>query len=500
MNCVLLFPIILPFITAAAALWLKTDLKRQQQISLLGALLHCGAALFLLSTVSRGGMIAMQVGNWPAPFGITLAADHLSVILVAVTGILGLAVVVYSRSEIQAHVLEGGYHPLMQILIGGVCGAFLTGDLFNLYVWFEVMLMASFGLLVLGREQMQYDGGVKYVMLNLFSTLLFITGIGLLYGMTGTLNMADLHHAVATVPDKGLLTAVAAVFMTAFGIKAGLFPLFFWLPVSYHTPPVAVSAILAGLLTKVGVYAMIRLFTLVFIFDIAWTHGVLLIAAIFTMVVGVLGAAAGNDFRRILSFHIISQVGYMVLGLALFTPLALTGAIFYLLHHMIVKANLFLISGAARRAGGSFALGSLGGLYKNNGWLALLFFIPAFSLAGFPPLSGFWAKMLIIRAGLEIHAYFAAAVAVAVGLLTTYSMTKLWGEAFWKPRPADASAEDGDVLQRPDIGMLLPIAVLAGLTLFIGLMPGPFISMAEKAAFELTHPEIYVNAVMGIVP
>jgi len=292
---------------------------------------------------------------------------------------------------------------------------------------------------------------------------------------------------------------VAAVFMTAFGIKAGLFPLFFWLPVSYHTPPVAVSAILAGLLTKVGVYAMIRLFTLVFIFDIAWTHGVLLVAAILTMVVGVLGAAAGNDFRRILSFHIISQVGYMVLGLALFTPLALTGAIFYLLHHMIVKANLFLISGAARQAGGSFALGSLGGLYKSKGWLALLFFIPAFSLAGFPPLSGFWAKMLIIRAGLEIHAYGASAVAVAVGLLTTYSMTKLWGEAFWKPRPANASGEAADVLQKPDIGMLLPIAVLAGITLFIGLMPGPFISIAEKAAFELTHPEIYVNAVMGVL-
>ena len=501
MNWLLITPMVLPFATAGLTLGLKNQVRRQEQAALFGALAHTLAAFVLLVTIHTRGILVMQVGNWPAPFGITLAADHLSAIMTMVTAILGLAGVIYARSDIRPSMLANGFHPLMQILIGGVCGAFIAGDLFNLYVWFEVMLMASFGLLVLGQEKTQLDGGVKYVMLNLFSTLLFITGIGLLYGMTGTLNMADLHQAVRAVPNKGLLMAVSAIFMTAFGIKAGLFPLFFWLPVSYHTPPATVSAILAGLLTKVGVYALIRMFTLVFIFDTAWTHGILLVSAILTMVIGVLGAAAGTDFRRILSFHIISQVGYMVLGLALFTPLALTGAIFYLMHHMIVKANLFLISGAAQKAGGSFALAELGGLYKNRGWLAALFFIPAFSLAGFPPLSGFWAKMLIIKASLESQAWGSAAAAVVVGLLTVYSMTKIWGEAFWKPTPANARGLSDEAAAAPlDMALLVPIASLAAITVLIGLMPGPFIALAERAAFELTHPEIYVRAVLGPLP
>ncbi|RJP81159.1 MAG: Na+/H+ antiporter subunit D [Desulfobacteraceae bacterium] len=500
MKWLLVLPVVLPFITAAVSLACKKNLQRQYYASLIGSVLHCGACLFLLSAVFRNGIMVMQVGNWPAPFGITLVADHLSGIMAGVTGILSLCVAVYSRSEITSFIREGGYDPLVQILTGGVCGAFLTGDLFNLYVWFEVMLMASFGLLILGREKIQFDGGVKYVMINLFSTLLFITGIGLLYGMTGTLNMADLHQAVREVPDKALLSAVALIFMTAFGIKAGIFPLFFWLPVSYHTPPVSVSAILAGLLTKVGVYSMIRLFSLVFLFDIGWTHGLLLIAAVLTMITGVLGAAAYNEFRRILSFHIISQVGYMIMGLALFTPLALAGTVFYLLHHMIVKANLFLITGLSQRAGGSFELESLGGLYKHHGLIAILFFIPAFSLAGFPPLSGFWAKMILIRAGLEINSYGAAAAAVIVGLLTVYSMTKIWGEAFWKPKPTENSGHSRIHPQPLDTWMLLPVAVLSAMTLVIGLMPGPFLAIAERAAFELTHPELYVHAVMGALP
>ncbi len=495
MSWLLVLPIFIPFAFAAGCLFFRRDIPRQQQLSLLGGLLHFGACLGLLVHVCRTGLVTMQVAGWPAPFGITLVADHLSVIMVAVTGLLGLSGIVYSRAEIKPGLLTAGYYPLLHILLGGVCGAFLTGDLFNLYVWFEVMLMASFGLLVLGAENAQLDGGVKYVMINLFSTLLFLSGLGLLYGMTGTLNMADLHLAIRDVPDRALLTAVAAVFMTAFGIKAGLFPLFFWLPVSYHTPPVAVSAVLAGLLTKVGVYALIRMFTLVFTFDVAYTHGLLLIAAVVTMITGVLGAAAYNEFRRILSFHIISQVGYMVLGLALFTPLALAGAVFYLLHHMIVKANLFFISGVSRRAGGSFDLSRLGGLYHRRGFLAFLFFVPAFSLAGFPPLSGFWAKMILIRASLELQAYVAAGAAAGVGLLTIYSMTKIWQEAFWKPappgEPAQVEAAGGE------FWLLLPIILLVAITIFIGLMPGPFFALAEQAAHELLHPDIYVRAVLG---
>jgi multicomponent Na+:H+ antiporter subunit D len=221
-----------------------------------------------------------------------------------------------------------------------------------------------------------------------------------------------------------------------------------------------------------------------------------LVAAAATMIVGVLGAATRYHVRRILSFHIISQVGYMILGLGLFTPLALAGAVFYLLHHIIVKANLFLISGLVRRHGGSFELSRVGGLYRSHGWVALLFFIPAFSLAGFPPLSGFWAKMILIRASLETGQFLLAAVAAVVGLLTVYSMVKIWGEAFWKPHPA-AAKERVEAVPPMSAWMLAPIVALAAMTVLIGLSPDPLYQLARAAADELLDPGAYVYTVIG---
>ena len=359
------------------------------------------------------------------------------------------------------------------------------------------MLIASFGLLILGGQKQQLDGGIKYVTLNLVSTILFLSGVGLLYGMTGTLNMADLHGAVQEVDNPGLLVVVAVMFMIAFGVKAAVFPLFFWLPASYHTPAISVSAIFAGLLTKVGVYSLIRMFTLVFTTDVPYTHTILLWVAGLTMVTGVLGAAAMNDFRRILSFHIVSQIGYMILGLALFTPLAIVGAVFYLVHHIIVKANLFLVAGVARRIGGSTNLDHVGGLYKTAPFLALLFLIPAFSLAGFPPLSGFWAKYVLVKAALQDGGYVIAAAALVTGLLTIYSMTKIWGNAFWKPHPAGVEPRLSSLPPADRAALLVPIAALAILTCIIGLFPEPFVQFAERSAEQLLNPQIYVDTVLG---
>ncbi|MFZ0611403.1 MAG: Na+/H+ antiporter subunit D [Desulfobacterales bacterium] len=497
MSSLLVWPIVLPLATAVTLLLVKPPARGSNTIALSAAVLHLIAAGMIFYRVHHTGIFASQMGNWPAPFGITLVADHLSAVLVVITAVINLAVIAYSRSDITAALVTRGYYPLMQILVGGICGAFLTGDLFNLYVWFEVMLMASFGLLVLGQDRSQLDGGVKYVVINLLSTLLLLSGIALLYGLTGTLNMADLHLKVQAIDSPGLLTAVAMLFMGAFGIKAALFPLFFWLPASYHTPPVSVSAIFAGLLTKVGVYALIRMFTLVFTINTAYTHGVLLAVAALTMITGVLGAAAHSDFRRILSFHIISQVGYMILGLALNTSLALAGAVFYLIHHIIVKANLFLVSGVVQRLSGSFELARTGGIYRHHGWIALCFFIPAFSLAGFPPLSGFWAKMILIRASLEVHQYPVAGIAAVVGLLTVYSMTKIWGGAFWKPAPAVDQRAAALTVAGPSGWLLTPILGLVVLTVIIGFGAEVFVKIALQTAEELLHPEMYLKAVLG---
>ena len=496
MNSGLAAPIIIPFTTAAIMLLGRRRPNFQHISSMLAAVLHLATGAWLLYTVHHSGIQVLHVASWSAPYGIAHVADHLSSLMVVITGIVYTAVSVYSRADVTPDHQQRGYYPLLHILVGGISGAFLTGDLFNMYVWFEVMLMASFALLVQGKTRAQLDGGVKYVVINLISTLLFLTGLGLVYGMTGTLNMAHLHIKLRMIGDPGLVAAVAVLFLTAFGIKSGLFPLFFWLPASYHTPPVATSAIFAGLLTKVGVYALIRMFTLIFPFEGNGLRELVLVSAAATMIIGVLGAATRYHVRRILSFHIISQVGYMILGLGLFTPLALAGAVFYMLHHIIVKSNLFLISGLIQRHGGSFELSRVGGLYRSHGWIALLFFIPAFSLAGFPPLSGFWAKMILIRASLEVGQFVLAAVAAVVGLLTVYSMVKIWSEAFWKPRPEGISERAGCVPPM-NAWMLAPIMAMAAITVLIGLLPGPLYHMARAAADELLEPGAYVYTVIG---
>ncbi|MEM9901348.1 MAG: Na+/H+ antiporter subunit D [Pseudomonadota bacterium] len=496
MSWILATPIAIPFLTAVAA-YLLRDKPAAGWISVAGAALLLVASGALMSAVLADGVIAGQMGTWPAPFGITLVADLLSAVMVVITAITALAVAVYALGDVNAAQERMGYHALFQVLIAGVTGAFLTGDLFNLYVWFEVMLISSFGLLVLGGTKEQLDGGIKYVALNLVSTILFLSGIGLLYGMTGTLNMADLAVTVPELENQGLVTVVAMIFMIAFGMKAAVFPLFFWLPASYHTPAFSVSAVFAGLLTKVGVYALIRMFTLVFNGDVGYTHTVLLWVAGFTMVTGVLGAAAQQDFRKILSFHIVSQIGYMILGLALFTPLAIVGAVFYLVHHIIVKANLFLVSGVASRLTGSTELGRIGGLYASAPFLAILFLIPAFSLAGFPPLSGFWAKYVVVKASLDAEAWILAAAALVVGALTIYSMTKIWAEAFWKPHPDGRLPALSSIPVRDRAFLIAPIAALAVLTCVIGLAPEPFVQFAERSAEQLLDPSSYVATVLG---
>jgi multicomponent Na+:H+ antiporter subunit D len=487
----LAWPIAIPLLTAIICLLTYRSLEAQRFLNLAGSLALLAVSVVLVARVLEEGPIAAQMGSWPAPFGITLVADILSAAMVLITGIIAVACAVYGLAEVPRTDERSGHHALTQALLAGVCGAFVTGDIFNMYVWFEVMLIASFGLIVVGGGRAQLDAAVKYVGLNLIATLAFLAGVGLLYGASGTLNMADLHLTLQGRHGETAVYAAAALLMFAFGTKAAMFPAFFWLPASYHTPSVTTSALFSALLTKVGVYALIRVFTIVFDTSEPAIQNTLLYGSALTMVVGVLGAAAQMHVRRILSFHIISQIGYMILGLAIYTPLGLVGAIFYLFHHIIVKANLFLIAGVIRRSTGSEDLYVIGGLWKRKPWLGVLFLIPALSLAGIPPLSGFWAKLLIIMASLEEQRYFIAFIALAVGLLTVFSMIKIWMEAFWKAHPAgdDAAATPASWL------LYLPIISLAAMTVFIGLNAGPFVDAALESAEQVLNPEAYIAAV-----
>jgi multicomponent Na+:H+ antiporter subunit D len=505
MKVLLVLPILVPLLTAAISILLHRHIRLQRWLSVVSTLLLVGISLALLHTVQTHGILAMQAGNWPAPFGITLVADLLGAIMVVLAALTGCAVAVYSLGTIEPSYEKHGYHALLQVLLMGVCGAFVCGDIFNLYVWFEVMLIASFVLMGLGGHRAQMEGALKYVTLNLLSSAIFLAAVGILYGLVGTLNMADLSVKLAKIGPSGTITTVSMLFLLAFGIKAAAFPLFFWLPASYHTPPPAVSALFAGLLTKVGVYAMIRVFTLLFVHEPAYTHNLLLIISGLTMISGVLGAMIQQEFRRILSFHIVSQIGYMLMGLALFTPIGLAGSVFYLIHHILVKANLFLVSGVAYWLRGTYELKQLGGLYRDHPGVALLFLIPAMSLAGIPPLSGFFAKLGLVQAGLQIEQYAIVAVALAVSLLTLYSMTKIWAEAFWKADPLEASDATallghagGQTPPRPGLGfMLLPIAVLAAMTVLIGLGAEPVFQLSLRAAEQLLDPAEYIRAVLN---
>ena len=494
MTNLLVFPILLPLVSAVLFILVRVRERHAGTVAIAGAVAHLFVSFMLMARVMEYKITVFWMGAWPYPAGICLVADYLSAVMVLITAVIHTAVVVYATKDIETRQIKAGFYPFMQILTAAICGAFLTGDLFNLYVWFEVMLMASFGIMVMENQAGRLTNAVKYVVLNLLSTLFLITAIGLLYGLTGTLNLADLHDKAAQVENTALFTSTAMLMMTAFGIKAALFPLFFWLPAAYHTLPAAVAAFFAGLLTKVGVYALIRLFTLVFVTQTHITHTSLMVAAMLTMVSGVVTAASQMDIRRILSFHIISQVGYMILGLAVFTPLSLAGTLVYMVHNIIAKSNLFLAGGLIHRATGTFHLSQMGSLYKTHGLLSAGFFIPAFSLAGFPPLSGFWAKLLIIYACLETGHYTAAAVAAAVGLLTLFSMTKIWLEAFWKQPP---QKDPLSLEKKHSAWMMAPVLCLCLFTILLGLFMEPVMQLSLAAGEQLMNPAAYIIAVKG---
>ncbi|MEQ8316116.1 MAG: proton-conducting transporter membrane subunit [Phycisphaerales bacterium] len=517
MNLTIIAPILIPLATTVLCIGLWKDRVMQRWVSVAGAVSLLASSLSLLYATSDGTVVTTNAAGWAAPFGISLVADTLSAMLVGLTGVIAVAITVYSLGAIDRKRESFGYHPLMHAVLAACSGAFLTGDVFNMYVWFEIMLLASFVLLTLGGERGQLEGAIKYVTLNLLSSGIFLAAIGLLYGMTGTLNMAHLSIVLERADNPGAITALSMLFLVAFGIKAAVFPLFFWLPASYHTPPVAITALFAALLTKVGVYSIMRTFTLLFDQQLEITAPILMWISGLTMVTGVLGAACQFEIRRILAFHSVSQIGYMLMGLsvALYAlahaepdsagaretaTVALAGSAMFLLHHGIVKGNLFLISGLVQRIAGTSELQHLGGLVKTHPWTGVLFMASAMSLAGIPISTGFWGKFVLIKSGLAAGAFALVAASLCVSILTLYSMTKIWAEAFWK-EPPESMPEPPRVSGKSDrvrIGLMAaPIIVLATATIALGVLIEPLYRVAERAGEQLLDTEGYQRAVLG---
>ena len=485
----LVLPLLAPLLTAVILLLVPRRPLLQRWISFAGSIIEAIVAINLFVQVERYGIQVLQSGGWSAPFGITLVVDLFAAMLIAATSIVGLAVTASSFAGVDPKREAFGYHGLLHVLLMGVSGAFLTGDLFSLYVWFEVMLVASFVLMSLHRTQAQLAAAFKYVTLNLLASSLFLTALGLLYGSTGTLNMADLAVVFRAREITTFELVLAVLFVVAFGVKAALFPLFFWLPASYHTPPAAVGAIFAGLLTKVGVYSLIRIMTLLFPHAPKELYTLILVQAGCTMIAGLVGALAQQDFRRVLSFNLVGHIGYTTVGLALMTPAALAGSIVYMLHHIFVITNLYLISGIFLRLRRTTDLASLGSLYRDQPLVAAVAIIPVFSLAGVPPLSGFIGKLALLRGTFDAGAFWISAVILIVGVLTLLSMARLWDEAFWKPAPnGDKTALTGIVLA--------PIACLTILTLGFTFAAEPVFRLASRASDQLLQPQPYIDAVL----
>jgi multicomponent Na+:H+ antiporter subunit D len=490
---IIALPILLPFVLIITLLVFRSP-KISQWIGQSGSILIFLVSVILFSKIKSHGILTLNVGGWEAPYGIVLVVDYLSGLMLVVSSFILIAISFFSIRFLPPDVLLHRFFLFFFSLAMGMNGAFITGDVFNLYVWFEVMLISSFVLITMGRRKEQLEGGIKYLALNLIGSMFFLAGLGMLYGKTGTLNMAHLAQILINDNQALLMNTSAILFFVAFGIKAAIFPLYFWLPSSYHTPNIAITSLFAGLLTKVGVYTLIRFFTLFFVHDQLFWHNLLLILAGFTMVAGGMAAASFYETRRILSYHIISQIGYMIMGLGIFTPLAIGGAIFFTLHNMIAKTGTFLASGLVNKLQGSFNLKEVGGLYKQNPLLAVLFFVPAFALAGVPPLSGFFAKFILIKAGIENGNYIITAIALATSLLTLYSMIKIWNEAFLKKQP-----ENTIQLKTGKLSLLdyFPLALLAMASLLMGIFASTVFHYAMEAANQLTTPSIYIESVLN---
>ena len=489
MSLLIAAPLVVPLLGAALAIVVGRSRAAQRAIALTALSTVLGCTVALLVRVDRDGPASTQGGGWPAPIGITLVVDRLAATMLVVGALMLLGVLAYAIGQGGAERQHVGFHPVYLMLASGVSGAFLTGDLFNLFVAFEVMLTSSYVLMLLGGRRDQVRAGMTYIVISLVASALFLTAIGFVYASTGTVNLADLAEHLRELP-VGLRQALVMLLLGVFGIKAAIFPLFFWLPDSYPTAPTAVTAVFAGLLTKVGVYAIIRTQTLL-LEPADRPAGLLLVVASLTMVVGVLGAIAQNDIKRILSFHIVSQIGYMIFGLALFSVAGLAGAVFYIVHHIVVKTTLFLVGGMVEHRTGTGRLDRIGGLLRTAPLLAVLFLFTALSLAGLPPLSGFVAKFALVGAGVGAQSWIVVGVSLLVSLLTLFSMTKIWTGVF-----------GGDVQPAPESQRRVPMLMLAptiGLTavsLTIAFAAGPVYAFTERTATELLDSATYRSVVL----
>lgn len=489
MSNLAILPILLPFLSGIFAAFFNNHTKIVRAFTGVMVIVNLIVAVIIGVSVFQDGAIVLETGEWVAPFGIILVADNLAMTLVITTNIIAVAAAFYAFYSLEKEREKFYFYTFFFLLIAGVSGAFLTGDLFNLFVFFEVLLMASYGLIVLGGTREQLRESLKYVLINLFSSILFVTAVAFLYSVTGTVNMAHLAERVGEIEQSGILTTIAVLLFLVFATKGALFPLYFWLPKSYIVPSPVISALFGALLTKVGVYSILRVFTLIFIYRLDFTHTFLLFLAGVTMLLGVIGALSTNNIKLIVAYNIIPAVGFMMMGIGIFNTTSLAGSVYYLIHDMIVKGALFLLVGAIVAVTGTSDMRKMGGLIHHQPLLGWMFLLASITLAGLPPFSGFIGKYLLLTGGFEGEHGLLVAVGLLSSLLILLSVLRIFINVFW--------GEPGQTKQLGNAsGLKMPIAFLLMFSVVLGVGAEWFYPYVQQVADTLLDPSIYINTVL----
>jgi multicomponent K+:H+ antiporter subunit D len=499
MSDLLIVPILLPAVIAALCLFRFVRLTRWARVLSVGStLLILASSVALFVSAMDGTIATYELGDWPAPFGIVMVLDRLSALMVLLTSVLGMIVL--------AHAILTGldrrgmhFHPLFQFQLLGLNGSFLTGDLFNLFVFFEVLLIASYGLMLHGQGQQRLHAGVKYVIVNLVGSTLFLVAVGILYGVTGTLNMADMALRVAEAPagDQPLIRTGAQLLIAVFALKAALLPLHLWLPQTYATTSPAVAALFA-ILTKAGVYPIIRVTVLIFGADAGAAAfapaGWMLPAAMLTIVAGYCGVLAAGNLRRLAAFGVIGSTGTLLVAVAMFTPDGIAAALYYMPHSVLAGGLVFLVTDLVRRGRGEDedALRP-GRSFARIGQISVLFMLAAIALAGLPPLSGFIGKVLILdaSAGAALAPWIWGAV-LGGTFFAILGLARAGSVLFWRSEgePDDAAAPGRRNETAPAWTLFALVAALA-------IFAGPVTDYANAATDQLFERTPYIEAVLG---
>lgn len=498
----IIVPLILPPVVAAVMMLVmrhNLGLARIFSVAAVLALLIIAVGLFWQST--DGAIRAYELGNWPAPFGIVLVLDRLSALMLLLTAFLGVAVVLYAIGS-GWDAKGKHFHALIQFQLMGIFGAFLTGDIFNLFVFFEILLIASYGLVIHGGGTARLRAGVQYVVYNLLGSALFLFALGTIYAVTGTLNMADLALRVGAMPaeDAALIRVAAMLLLLVFAIKAALVPLHFWLPSTYAEAPAPVAALFA-VMTKVGAYAILRVFTLIFAPGVVVTQGLLdpwlMVAALVTLSVGMIGILGQPNLGRMAAFAALGSMGTILIALSVMTPTATVAALFYMIHSTLAGAALFLTVDLVRQGRGALSDRLIPGpAMPSIGLVASLYLMATVAMVGLPPLSGFLGKLLVLDATRDQPLVWLIWAVILIGsLLAILGFARAGSVVFWK---LDETAQPGvsPTPLAPAPLALVAVGILLGLVIATTVLAGPVSAALQATADQLFAPAQYIAAVL----